>query len=135
MFEIGFSEMLVIAVVALVVLGPERLPKAARFAGLWMRRARQQWDSVKNELERELAAEEIKRNIADTEKALRDGQANLFEQAQQAETAVKDVVNDAQQHLEKAAAQATTTASAAEHPVEHARTEDAPADSKHDSAA
>ena len=35
MFDIGFSELLVIAVVALVVLGPERLPKAARFAGLW----------------------------------------------------------------------------------------------------
>ncbi|MCJ1888528.1 Sec-independent protein translocase protein TatB, partial [Pseudomonas sp. LA21] len=40
MFDIGFSELLVIAVVALVVLGPERLPKAARFAGLWVRRAR-----------------------------------------------------------------------------------------------
>ena len=56
MFDIGFSEMLVIAVVALVVLGPERLPKAARFAGLWVRRARAQWNSVKDELERELAA-------------------------------------------------------------------------------
>ena len=38
MFDIGFSELLVIAVVALLVLGPERLPKAARFAGLWVRR-------------------------------------------------------------------------------------------------
>lgn len=59
MFEVGFSEMLVIAFVALVVLGPERLPKAARFAGLWVRRARAQWYSVKAELEREIAAEQL----------------------------------------------------------------------------
>ena len=43
MFDIGFSELLVIAVVALLVLGPERLPTAARFAGLWVRKARAQW--------------------------------------------------------------------------------------------
>ena len=46
MFDVGFSELLLIAVVALLVLGPERLPKAARFAGLWVRRARAQWNSV-----------------------------------------------------------------------------------------
>jgi sec-independent protein translocase protein TatB len=63
MFEVGFSEMLVIAVVALIALGPEKLPKAARFAGLWMRRARAQWYSVKAELERELAAEQLKSEI------------------------------------------------------------------------
>ena len=59
MFDIGFSELLLIAVIALVVLGPERLPKAARFAGLWVRRARAQWYAVKFELEHELAAEEL----------------------------------------------------------------------------
>ncbi|MBD7987342.1 twin-arginine translocase subunit TatB [Luteimonas sp. Sa2BVA3] len=63
MFDLGFSELLLIALVALVVLGPERLPKAARFAGLWVRRARAQWYSVRSELERELAAEELKRNL------------------------------------------------------------------------
>lgn len=63
MFDVGFSEMLVIAVVALIVLGPERLPKAARLAGLWVRRARAQWYSVKAELENELDAEELKRQL------------------------------------------------------------------------
>jgi len=63
MFDVGFSELLIIAVVALLVLGPERLPKAARFAGLWVRRARAQWYSVKAELERELASEEMKRSL------------------------------------------------------------------------
>lgn len=63
MFDVGFSEILLIAVVALLVLGPERLPKAARFTGLWVRRARSQWDSVKTEFEREIAAEDLKRSI------------------------------------------------------------------------
>lgn len=71
MFDIGFSELLIIAVVALVVLGPERLPKAARFAGLWVRRARAQWYSVKAELENDLAAEELRKSLHDTREAMR----------------------------------------------------------------
>ena len=70
MFDVGFSELLLVALVALVVLGPERLPRAARFVGLWVRRARAQWHSVKAELERDLAAEELQRS-------LREGQAEL----------------------------------------------------------
>lgn len=77
MFDIGFSELLVIAVVALIVLGPERLPKAARFAGLWVRRARAQWYSVKAELERDLAAEELKRSLQDTQATLRSVESDL----------------------------------------------------------
>lgn len=77
MFDIGFSELLVIAVVALVVLGPERLPKAARFAGLWVRRARAQWDSVKQELERELEAEELKRSLHDVQSSLRQAETQF----------------------------------------------------------
>lgn len=73
MFDVGFSEILVIAVVALLVLGPERLPKAARFAGLWVRRARAQWNSVKAELENELADEELRRDIRQAHAEVRDG--------------------------------------------------------------
>lgn len=72
MFDIGFSELFLTGAVALVVLGPERLPKAARFAGLWVRRARAQWYSVKGELERELAAEELQRSLRDTREAAKD---------------------------------------------------------------
>jgi len=88
-FDIGFGELLLIAVVALVVLGPERLPKAARFAGLWVRRARNQWDSVKQELERELHAEELKRNLdavrqsmQQAEREMRDGAHQVQQQAE-----------------------------------------------------
>ncbi|MBA0448196.1 Sec-independent protein translocase protein TatB [Stenotrophomonas maltophilia] len=102
MFDIGFSELLVIAVVALVVLGPERLPKAARFAGLWVRRARNQWDSVKQELERELQAEDIKRQMQDvrqgmqdTENQLRASGEAIRREAQQAQQQGDDLVQEA----------------------------------------
>lgn len=77
MFDLGFSELLLIAVVALIVLGPERLPKAARFAGLWVRRARAQWYSVKSELERELAADELKRSLQDTRETMREIESSV----------------------------------------------------------
>lgn len=85
MFGVGFSELLVVAVIALLVLGPDRLPKAARLAGLWVRRARAQWYSVKSELERELATDELRRTLADPARELqavsRDTQLSLNEAA------------------------------------------------------
>ena len=91
MFDIGFSELLVVAIVALVVLGPERLPKAARFAGLWVRRARNQWDSVKQELERELQAEDIKRQMQDVRQSMRDTESELRASGEAARRHVQDV--------------------------------------------
>ncbi len=72
MFDVGFTELLVLALVALLVLGPERLPRAARMAGLWVRRAKASWYSVKAELERELADEELKRSLKDATRELRE---------------------------------------------------------------
>ena len=69
MFDVGFSEIALIAVVALLVLGPERLPKVARTVGALMRRARNSWQDVRGEIERELAAEDLKRTIHDTQRA------------------------------------------------------------------
>ena len=76
MFDVGFSELLIIAVVALLVLGPERLPGAARMAGAFVRRARAQWESVRAELERELEADRAK---ADLDAAVGAVQAPLRE--------------------------------------------------------
>ncbi len=72
MFDFSFGEIGLIAVVALVVLGPERLPKVARTAGALVRRARTSWQSVKNEIEREFEAEELKRSLDEARKAATD---------------------------------------------------------------
>ncbi|MEB2186408.1 Sec-independent protein translocase protein TatB [Xanthomonas campestris pv. campestris] len=97
MFDIGFSELALIAVVALVVLGPERLPKAARFAGLWVRRARMQWDSVKQELERELEAEELKRSLQDVQASLREAEGQLRNTQQQVEDGARGLHDQARE--------------------------------------
>lgn len=61
MFEIGFMELVMVAVVALVVVGPERLPGLARTLGAWLGRARGFLNNVKADIDRELKAEELKR--------------------------------------------------------------------------
>ena len=60
MFDVGFWELVMIGVVALVVVGPERLPRMARVAGLWLGRARRVLGSVKAEIDRELKADELR---------------------------------------------------------------------------
>lgn len=77
MFDFSFGELMVVALVALIVLGPERLPKAARFTGLWVRRARAQWYSVKSELEQELASDELKRSLHAGREAMRETEGHL----------------------------------------------------------
>lgn len=69
MFDIGFSEIALVAVVALLVLGPERLPRVARTAGALLRRARSSWQEVRGEIERELAAEDLKRELQEARRA------------------------------------------------------------------
>lgn len=59
MFDIGFWEILLIAVVALLVVGPERLPKLVRVVGLWLGRAQASVQSIRNEINRELRAQEL----------------------------------------------------------------------------
>jgi len=61
MIEISFAKLVVLALIALIVLGPEKLPVVARTAGALIRRVRGGWDTVRAEVERELEVEEIRR--------------------------------------------------------------------------
>jgi sec-independent protein translocase protein TatB len=61
MFDVGFQELILVAIVALVVVGPERLPRVARVAGKWVGHARRTLSNVKHEIDRELKAEELKK--------------------------------------------------------------------------
>lgn len=63
MFDIGFSELLVCAIVALLVLGPERLPGAVRTVGRWVGRARHTVNQFTDQIDREMRAEEIRKRI------------------------------------------------------------------------
>ena len=71
MFDIGFSELLVIGVIALVVMGPERLPETVRTISLWIGRMKQKLSSARQELENEVGMDEIRRQLQN-EKIMRD---------------------------------------------------------------
>ena len=63
MFDIGGLELLLIAVVGLLVIGPERLPETLRTLGLWMGRLRRSFMSVKTEIEKEIGMDEVRRQL------------------------------------------------------------------------
>lgn len=86
MFDVGFSEMMVIAVVALIVIGPERLPKVARTLGHLWARAQRYVNGVKADITRDMAMEEFRQ---------------LQQQVQQEASTVEQTVNQAAQTLEQ----------------------------------
>jgi len=64
MFDIGFTELLLIAVVALVVLGPEKLPMAVRTLGMWIGKAKRTIGGIQSEISEELRLDELKRTAS-----------------------------------------------------------------------
>ena len=104
MFDIGFSELLLIMVVALVVVGPERLPRLARTAGIYLGRARRAIASVKADVQRELAAEELKRTLENQAKSA--GLHDIIEETQDAAAAAEKFLRDAEQETGDALAEA-----------------------------
>ncbi len=108
MFDIGFWELTIIGVVALLVIGPERLPRVARTAGLWLGRARRFVSSVKADIDRELAADELKKTLAkqaqmpelydiveDTKQTIQDTKPSAVEEPPSDNKAVTKKPNDA----------------------------------------
>ena len=63
MFDIGFPELMLVSIVALLVIGPERLPETIRSIMLWIGRIRRTFTNIKTELEQELGADEIRRQL------------------------------------------------------------------------
>ncbi|MCK5716208.1 MAG: twin-arginine translocase subunit TatB [Thiomargarita sp.] len=67
MFDIGFWELSLIAIIALMVFGPEKLPSAARTAGLWIGRARRFVSTMKQDIDREIHLQDIQESIKQSE--------------------------------------------------------------------
>ena len=88
MFDIAFSEMLIIAVVALIVLGPEKLPKVARTAGHLLGRLQRYVNDVKSDINREMQLEELKKLQAQVEDSARNIERSVTKEFQSAEAAL-----------------------------------------------
>jgi sec-independent protein translocase protein TatB len=91
MFEIGFSELLMVGLVSLLVIGPEKLPKVARVAGLWLGRMRAISANLKAEIHHELELEEMKQ--------IMQQQQAQFQQQMQAQQAQLHAVENDIEHL------------------------------------
>lgn len=99
MFDIGISEIGVIAVIALVVIGPERLPKVARTVGTLLGRAQRYVNDVKAEVNREMELEELKK----LQTQMQDAARGIQEQVSSAGAEMQSAVHDMEKQLNEAA--------------------------------
>ena len=85
MFDIGFPELLLVSIVTLLVLGPERLPESMRTLSLSLGRMRRSFTRVKTEIEREIGMDEVRRQLHEEA---------IMEQMKKIEEDVKDIGNE-----------------------------------------
>jgi len=77
MFDIGFTELVLVGVVGLLVIGPERLPGAIRTASLWLNRLKRGFNDIKREVQQELHNDEVMQELRKTGQDLQNTTANL----------------------------------------------------------
>jgi len=94
MFDIAFSELLVIGVVALVVIGPERLPKVARTMGVLFGRLQRYVSQVKSDINREMELSELSKVKTEFEGAAREFQRDIESKVHEAERDIREVESD-----------------------------------------
>ena len=107
MFDIGFSELVVIAVVALIVIGPERLPKAARTMGHLFGRLQRYVNEVKSDISREMELDELRKLQKEVQSAAQDLKSSVENAASDAQAGIKSVEQQLQEHAVEAAADPT----------------------------
>lgn len=111
MFDIGFSELVVIGVVALIVIGPERLPKVARTAGLLYGRLQRYVSSVKSDISREIQLDEIRRAGQSFKESVEAAASDVERQATVVDDYLRNEVSNIKQSV-------TATEAGEQRPVE-----------------
>lgn len=105
MFDIGFSELMVIGVIALLVIGPERLPKVARTLGHLLGRAQRYVNDVKSDINREMQLDELKKlqaQVADSARSLEDSVRKEYDSVRTTfESPVQDAIADLEANARK----------------------------------
>lgn len=96
MFDIGFSELLVIAVVALIVIGPERLPKVAKTVGMLFGRMQRYVNDVKADISREMALDDLRKLQSSMQDTMRSVEDSVNQEVRSAETEVNKMASDTQ---------------------------------------
>ena len=120
MFDIGFSELMVIGIVALVVIGPERLPKVARTLGHLLGRAQRYVNDVKTDINREMQLDELKKlqtQVVDSARTMEDSVRQEFDSARSAIEAPAQAAVAELESVAKLADEVPTVAEAANKPA------------------
>lgn len=94
MFDVSFGEILIIAVVALIVIGPEKLPKVARTLGLLAGRMQRYVSTVKGDIERELKADELRKIHGEVTQNVAAIESEMTEEIRQANSAADSLISD-----------------------------------------
>ena len=93
MFDIGFSELIVIGIVTLVVVGPERMPRVARTAGLLLGRVQRYVNGVKADISREIQLDELKRLQSEMQESARNFEQSMNQEIKAIEANVPEAVD------------------------------------------
>lgn len=92
MFDVGFSELVVIALVALIVIGPERLPKVARTVGILLGRLQRYVNDVKSDINREIQLDELKQMQEQVSSQTRDFESSLTQEMRSVEDSLNQTI-------------------------------------------
>ncbi len=109
MIEFSLGKLVLLALIALIVLGPEKLPGAARTAGALLRRVRKGWDDVRSEVERELEVEEIRRAAREAVAQVDAAQQEVKEGLRQVHKPLADLASEVSATGQPSAGQVTET--------------------------
>lgn len=113
MFDVGFSELMVIAVVALIVIGPERLPKVARTMGHLFGRLQRYVNDVKADIQREVEFDELRKFKSTVEEAARSVENTVHGEMAKTESEIDSLASIGEPHAAAPAPAATTEPAAA----------------------
>jgi sec-independent protein translocase protein TatB len=127
MFDVGFSEIFVIALVALIVIGPERLPKVARTLGHLFGRMQRYVNDVKADITREMELDELRKLQSTVEEAARSIEHSVTHEIKSAESQLNSIAATAADAVPASTDITTPTAIASASPPQAAATEPAPA--------
>ena len=94
MFDIGFAELVIIAVVGLLVIGPERLPGAIRTGSAWLNRFRRGFNDIKREVQQELHNDAVMQELRKAKDELKAGTDDIKQELQDSTREISEAVTD-----------------------------------------
>ncbi len=114
MFDIGFSELIVIGIVTLVVVGPERMPRVARTAGLLLGRVQRYVNGVKADISREIQLDELKRLQSEMQESARNFEQSMNQEIKAIEANVQESVDSVESSIQQIAESVNDTPTSTE---------------------